>query len=119
MISLHLTTQDTRYHIAKSWDRLLLEQLSVHPEWVNSLQQSIVANFSPSIQVGVIVHVATCLWLDRIPGMLLANVPIWFYWGPLGKLPPLVKPVKGSVATAKSRLIRTSPVTRVIITGFM
>ena len=96
-ISLHLTIQDTRFHIAQSWDTLLVEQLGVHPEWVNSLQQSIVADFSPNIRVGVIVHTPTCLWLDRIPGMLLANVPIWFYWGPFGAIPPPVKPVSGVI----------------------
>jgi hypothetical protein len=70
------------------WARLLIEKAGVHPEWVASLQESVVADFSPDIRVGTIVHMDKCLWLDHIGAMWLARVPIWFYWGHVGSLFP-------------------------------
>lgn len=92
-ISLHLPTQQTSNIGTPSWARLLIEKRGLHPEWVNSLRQSVVADFSPNTRVGVIVHVGKCQWLSQIKAMLLAEVPVWFYWGRLGSLFSVDHPV--------------------------
>ena len=64
------------------WAQTLIEK-GVHPEWVTSLRQSAVADFSPGKRVGIIVHMDRCQFLDCIPDMIRANVPVWLYWGPV------------------------------------
>ena len=57
-----------------------LEEAGIHPEWVEQLRTSQLADFSGSNErVGVIVQ-PKCVWLNRIPRMIKAGVPLWFVW---------------------------------------
>ena len=87
-----------------NWAQVLIEKADVHPEWVKSLQESPVADFSPGKRVGVIVHMGRCQFLDHIPAMIRANVPIWLYWGhlnsifsPFHKVATMYRPSKDAV----------------------
>ncbi|KAF8591801.1 hypothetical protein K439DRAFT_1611070 [Ramaria rubella] len=53
---------------------------SVHPEWINGIKASPIADFSVA-RVGVIVNMSTCQWLSEIPVLICANVPLWLYYG--------------------------------------
>jgi hypothetical protein len=57
-----------------------LEEMGVHPEWVQLLKSSQLADFSESNKrLGVIIQ-PNCKWLNRIPNMIRANVPLYFLW---------------------------------------
>jgi hypothetical protein len=56
--------------------------LNLHPEWLNGLEDSPVAQFRSDPQrVGSIIDVRSCKWLDLVPCMIAANVPVWLHWG--------------------------------------
>ena len=56
--------------------------LNFHPEWLNGLEDSPVAQFRSDPQrVGSIIDVKSCKWLNLVPCMIAANVPIWLHWG--------------------------------------
>ena len=56
--------------------------LNFHPEWLNGLEGSPVAQFRSDPQrVGSIIDVRSCKWLDLVPCMIAANVPVWLHWG--------------------------------------
>ena len=58
----------------------MLRAKGLHPEWVNMLETSQLADFSEyNKRVGVFV-LPTCKYLQDIDKMLRANVPIWFCW---------------------------------------
>ncbi|HEV7738262.1 MAG TPA: hypothetical protein VGO47_12935 [Chlamydiales bacterium] len=67
-----------------TWTDLLLLK-NVHPDWVEELRQSFVADFTLP-RVGSLVDVRTCQWRNLIPGMLAAGVPLWLYWGTVDNL---------------------------------
>jgi hypothetical protein len=57
-----------------------LEEVGIHPEWVEQLRTSQLADFSDTNErVGVIIQ-PNCVWLNRIPKMIKAGVPLWFLW---------------------------------------
>ncbi|KAF8573182.1 hypothetical protein K439DRAFT_1625249 [Ramaria rubella] len=58
----------------------VLQQHGVHPEWINGIKASPIADFSVA-QVSVIVNMSTCQWLSEIPVLIRANVPLWLYYG--------------------------------------
>ena len=58
----------------------MLRAKGLHPEWVNMLETSQLADFSEhNKRVGVFV-LPTCGCLQNIDRMLRANVPVWFFW---------------------------------------
>jgi hypothetical protein len=58
----------------------------IHPEWLQLLVDSPIADFSTTPQRrGAIINVSRCSWIHLVPTMLKANVPIWLYWG----IPPV------------------------------
>jgi hypothetical protein len=65
------------------WLRDLADRKNrIHPEWLQLLADSPVANFTSGPQrLGGIVNVSRCSWLHLVPYMIEANVPLWFYWG--------------------------------------
>ena len=64
------------------FQRLSLRQSRIHPEWLQLLADSPISDFTSTPQrVGAILNVARCSWIDLVPYMLQANVPIWLYWG--------------------------------------
>jgi hypothetical protein len=61
------------------WVAKLIER-GIHPEWVEMLKTSQLADFSEANQrVGVIIH-PNCNFLNRISCMVRANVPVWILW---------------------------------------
>jgi hypothetical protein len=57
-----------------------LEEMGIHPEWVQLLKDSQLAEFSASNdRVGVIIQ-PNCTWLNRVPRMVQANVPMYILW---------------------------------------
>jgi hypothetical protein len=57
-----------------------LEERGIHPEWIQLLEASQLADFSDSnLRLGVIIR-PKCEWLNDIPNMIRANVPLWFLW---------------------------------------
>jgi hypothetical protein len=70
-----------------SWfQHLSLRQSKIHPEWLQLLADSPISNFTTTPQrVGAIINVSRCSWIDLVPLMLKANLPIWLYWG----IPPV------------------------------
>lgn len=76
------------------WFRHLANRKNrIHPEWLQLLADSPVADFTTGPQrLGGIINVSRCSWLHLAHYMIKANVPLWFYWGippTLGQ--PLVK----------------------------
>ena len=68
------------------FQHLSLRQSKIHPEWLQLLADSPISNFTTTPQrVGVIINVSRCSWINLVPSMLKANVPIWLYWG----IPPV------------------------------
>jgi hypothetical protein len=66
-------------HASPPWTAKLREE-GIHPEWVSMLEKSQLADFSPdNRRLGVFLQ-PTCNYLDNIPRMLRANIPIWFCW---------------------------------------
>ena len=65
------------------WLQVLSDRkLKLHPEWLQLLADSPIADFTTGPQrLGAIVNVARCSWLHLVPYMLRANVPVWLYWG--------------------------------------
>ena len=64
------------------FQRLSLRQSRIHPEWLQLLADSPISDFTSTPQrVGAILNVSRCSWIDLVPNMLRANVPIWLYWG--------------------------------------
>jgi hypothetical protein len=74
------------------WYReLSARQSNIHPEFLQLLADSPISDFSTTPQrVGTIINVSRCSWIQLVPRMLKANVPIWLYWG----IPPdFIKPL--------------------------
>jgi len=71
------------------WFRHLSSQESrIHPEWLQLLADSPISDFTSTTtpqRVGTIINVSQCSWIHLVPRILMANVPIWLYWG----IPPL------------------------------
>ena len=71
------------------WFRHLSSQESrIHPEWLQLLADSPISDFTSTTtpqRVGTIINVSHCSWIHLVPRILMANVPIWLYWG----IPPL------------------------------
>ena len=64
------------------WLQVLSERTSkVHPEWVQLVVDSPIADFTTSQCLGAIINVFSCTWHHLVSYMLRANVPIWLYWG--------------------------------------
>ena len=56
--------------------------LKLHPKWLHDLEASPVTQFRSDPQwVGCIVDVKSCKWLNLVPVMITAKVPIWLFWG--------------------------------------
>ena len=76
------------------WFQILSDKSSkIHPQWLQLLVDSPVADFTPSTpqRLGTIVNVARCSWIKMVPYLLWANVPVWLYWG----IPPVfVQPLE-------------------------
>ena len=52
------------------------------PEYITALFESGIGNFiSPQARIGVLVHIATCEWLDFLQVFIPAGVPVWLFWG--------------------------------------
>lgn len=53
-----------------------------HPRWLQELRRTPIVDFSKGIgRVGCVVrHEPGCLFLERIPKFVMANVPVWFIW---------------------------------------
>jgi hypothetical protein len=62
-----------------SWAEYLVQQ-KVHPEWVDSLKHSEIANFSAP-RVGVVLHEGECQWLNHVQWLVQGNIPVWIYRG--------------------------------------
>ena len=104
-ISLHLTDEEIHDVDNPAWAKLLIEKRGLHPEWVHSLRQSVVADFSPNTRVGVIVDVAKCQWLSQVCAMLRARVPIWFYWGNWQSMARVDHPVATLYRTTSEQML--------------
>jgi hypothetical protein len=62
-----------------SWAEYLVQH-KVHPEWVDGLKHSEIANFSAP-RVGAVLHAGECQWLNHVRWLVRGNVPVWIYWG--------------------------------------
>jgi hypothetical protein len=70
----------------KWFNELSARRNRVHPEWLKLLADSPISNFTTTPQrVGTIINVSRCSWINLVPRMLKANIPIWLYWG----IPPV------------------------------
>ncbi|KAJ7223811.1 chitin synthase-domain-containing protein [Mycena rebaudengoi] len=102
-ISLYNPTiyQDEGY---PRWAKLLVEKHHIHPQWIQDLLQTQVADFTPSTtkRVGVFVDPSTCNFLEMIPTMIDVGIPVRIYWG------PVEGPSHGS-HTLKSQLLAYKP----------
>jgi hypothetical protein len=57
-----------------------LQEMGIHPEWVQLLKDSQLADFSASNErLGVIIQ-PKCKWLNRVSRMVQANVPVYILW---------------------------------------
>ena len=65
------------------WFQVLSDRKDeIHPEWIQLLADSPIADFTtPPQRLGTIVNVSRCSWLNLVPYMIKANVPVWLYWG--------------------------------------
>jgi hypothetical protein len=58
----------------------VLERNAVHPQYIQEIKASSVADFSDhNKRVGVIVR-PDCQWLDLVARIIGANVPVWLCW---------------------------------------
>ncbi|KAF9470270.1 hypothetical protein BDN70DRAFT_730084 [Pholiota conissans] len=66
-----------------SLDALLKEcRADAHPGWVKNLLSSGIGDTDSSERRnGVVVDINGCSWLNLVPFMISARIPIWFYWG--------------------------------------
>jgi hypothetical protein len=79
----------------------------IHPEFLQLLVDSPIADFTTTPQrLGTIINVSQCSWISLVPCMMIANIPIWLYWG----IPPLF--VKPLVNAALEFAPRSHPHTR-------
>ena len=67
----------------------------IHPEFLQLLMDSPIVDFTATPQrLGTIIDISQCSWINLVPCMINANVPIWLYWG----IPPLfVQPLVNGV----------------------
>ena len=85
-----------------SWfQHLSRRQSKLHLEWLQLLADSPISDFTTTPKrVGSIINVSRCSWFDLVPYMLMAKVPIWFYWG----IPPIfVQPLNTNALTYAPR----------------
>lgn len=62
-----------------AWVRFLHEK-GVHPAWVDNFKASQFADFFHTERVGTMIHPG-CKWLNHVPALVRANVPLWIFWG--------------------------------------
>ena len=77
-----ISSSSSTLMLPRWFQHLSLWQSRIHPEWLQLLADSPISDFTSTPQcVGVIINVSWCSWIDLVPNMLKANVPIWLYWG--------------------------------------
>jgi hypothetical protein len=69
------------------WYQKLSSQSSiVKPKWLQLLVDSPISDFTTTPErVGTIINVSQCPWVNLVPCLLNANIPVWLYWG----IPPV------------------------------
>jgi len=68
------------------WVKILVNERKIHPEWVQQLQNSPIADFSERVpRVGVVVDVHECQWLEQMRRLVRVKIPTWFVWSTLDK----------------------------------
>ena len=81
--ALALTLDPNDPSATPRWPEFLHKEQRLEYAWLDMLQASPIAQFSPSNpRVGVVIHVTTCRWLEAIPVMVSLGIPFWLYWGP-------------------------------------
>jgi pimeloyl-ACP methyl ester carboxylesterase len=84
-ISFYITNHEP-YGNDPKWVKILTNEAKIHPEWVQQLRDSPIANFTDSVpKVGVVIDVHQCKWLGHLPRLIRAHIPIWFVWSTLDK----------------------------------
>ena len=66
------------------WATKLSRHFRLHAEFAQQLADSMLGDFTVQ-RVGVIIDAEKCEWLYLVPYLLFARVPVWVYWGELGK----------------------------------
>ena len=57
-----------------------LSSHNIHASWIDAIHNSLIGNLSHGLRVGAVVEVQTCQWLELIPVMIAAKVPVFFHW---------------------------------------
>lgn len=64
---------------APDWANYLATS-GAHPRWLEELRRTPIVNFSSGRVGCVLRHDPACLFLERIPKFVEANVPVWLVW---------------------------------------
>src|SRR5277367_1366787 len=73
-------TRNTPYPRSSFQPVIQAIDLRLHPEWLRDLEASPVARFRSDTQrVGSVINVNSCTWLNLVPFMITAKIPIWLY----------------------------------------
>ncbi|KAH9913886.1 uncharacterized protein BXZ73DRAFT_12322, partial [Epithele typhae] len=74
-IALHISPETE----PPAWVRLLTSH-NVPSAWIQLLRTSITSNFSPQLRVGAFFDLEISQWMNHIPCMIRANVPVYIRW---------------------------------------
>ena len=75
-------TRKTEYPRASFQQLVDVTGIKLHLEWLRDLEASPVAQFrSDTLRVGSVINIMSCKWLNLVPFMITARIPIWLYWG--------------------------------------
>jgi hypothetical protein len=77
------TTKPAPHHKPQRWVTILQRNdANIQASWIEDFAHSAAVDFSESIgRVGMVANVADMERTEFIDCMILANVPIWLYWG--------------------------------------
>lgn len=82
-LAIALVTTDPNAN-PPQWYQILTEK-KVPPAWVDMLRDSVVADLSPGLRVGAFVSLVgptPTAWINHIPCMIRANLPVYISWWP-------------------------------------
>ncbi|KAG6818734.1 hypothetical protein H0H93_002305 [Arthromyces matolae] len=79
-VSLALGILRHREELGLEWREAILEKSGVHPQWLSSLEESVVGDFSIP-RIGCVVDLTTCDHFELLPIYDKMNMGICLYWG--------------------------------------
>lgn len=83
-----------------------------HREWIKLIADSPMVNFTGQVpRLGTIINVCKISWLEYVPFMLQAKIPLWFYWG---QSPYFFEPKLASISQYKPSTRASVPVAAVM-----